>query len=509
MTGPAAVGSPNPVWTLGRSSMVVGVQLVAGAAGVFVLHALAAATFGAGATLDAYYLGAAIPMVLVSTLSAGLVFIVAPLVRNARDRSDRDQQAMPVASLIVVGGFCLAVAVAGSVLAERIIGLIGSGLDVSVQPTAARVLAIQIWSPLLVAVSVWLSAHLVAIERPALASAGPVAGNAVAVLAFALTMGRGEVAWVAWSVLAGAAVQLAFVVAALRVSKVLVSRSAATRRATRRAMALVLPWLAAASLYKCHMLIDRVIGSWDDPGAVTSLALGLTLVTAAASFLTRGIGLALSPRLGGEAEAARRYVWHGVRTALILLAPAIAIMILLRVEMISVLFGHGQFSASDVATTAATLVPYAVVLAAFGIGNVITTTFYALGDTRTPAVVGVAGLAIHLTVSLALWPALGYLAAGWGFAAMSVTSLGVLVFLLGRRIGPLAGRQELIRALRPVVVAVAYLPLLVGLRTVLGASFGDDKISTVLVATLATLPYLAAYVGTLMLGRTTLLGARQ
>jgi peptidoglycan biosynthesis protein MviN/MurJ (putative lipid II flippase) len=124
-------------------------------------------------------------------------------------------------------------------------------------------------------------------------------------------MGRGEVVWVAWSVVAGAAVQLAFVVAALRMSDVVVPRSAATRRATRCAMALVLPWLAAATVYKCHLLIDRVIGSWDHAGAVTYLALGLTLATAAATVLTRGIGLTLSPRLGGDAEAARRQVWHG------------------------------------------------------------------------------------------------------------------------------------------------------------------------------------------------------
>jgi putative peptidoglycan lipid II flippase len=301
---------------------------------------------------------------------------------------------------------------------------------------------------------------------------------------------------------------LAFVVAALRVSDVPVSRFDTTRRATRRATALVLPWLAAATLYKCHMLIDRVIGSWDDPGAVTSLALGLTLATAAASVLTRGIGLALSPSLGGDAETARRQVWHGVRAGLVLLAPAIAIMIMLRVELVSILFGHGRFSARDVETTAATLVPYALVVAAFGMGNVITTTFYALGDTRTPAAVGVAGLGVHLAVSLALWPALGYLAAGWGFAAMSVTSLGVLVVLLGRRIGPLAGRQELARALLPVMVAVAYLPLLAGLRAVLAAGFGNDEVSMVLVATLATLPYLAAYVGTLMLRRPALLKVR-
>jgi putative peptidoglycan lipid II flippase len=197
-----------------------------------------------------------------------------------------------------------------------------------------------------------------------------------------------------------------------------------------------------------------------------------------------------------------------VRAGLILLAPAIAIMIMLRVELVSILFGHGRFSASDVEATAATLVPYAVVVAALGMGNIITTTFYALGDTRTPAVVGVAGLGVHLAVSLALWPALQYLAAGWGFAAMSMTSLAVLVVLLGRRIGPLAGRQELTRALRPVVVAVAYLPLLAGLRAVLAAWFGDDKVSMVLVVTLATLPYLAAYLGTLMLRRPALLEAR-
>jgi putative peptidoglycan lipid II flippase len=507
MTEPAAAESPSLVWSLTRSSVVVGVQLVAGAAGAFVLHAMAAATFGAGAVLDAYYLGAAIPMVLVSAFTAGLVFILAPLVRVARDRSDRDQQAMPAASLIVVSGFCLAVAIAGSVLANDIVGLLGTGLARAAQGTAARVLAVQIWSPLLVAVAIWLSSHLVAGGRPALASGGAVAGNTVAVLAFALTKDRGDVIWVAWSVLAGAAVHLTFVVAALRASGVVVSHPATTGRAARRAVVLLLPWLAAATLYKCHTLIDRVIGSWGDAGAVTSLALGLTLATAAASILTRGIGLTLSPRLDGGAEAAGRQVWHGVCAALVLLAPAIAIVIVLRFELVSVLFGHGRFTAADVATTAATLVPYAVVLAALGMGNVITTTFYALGDTRTPAVVGAAGLVVHLAVSLALWPALRYLAAGWGFAAMSTTSLAVLIVLLVRRIGPLAGRRELTRALRPVAVAVVYLPVLAGLRAILAARLGDDKVSVGLVAVLAAVPYLAAYVGTLMLRRPAPLGA--
>jgi putative peptidoglycan lipid II flippase len=493
MNATANLNTPASMWTIARSSTAVSVQLVIAAISAFALHALAAATFGAGPALDAYYLGAAVPTVIVAAFTAGLVFIVAPLVRDSRGGSDAERAAMPAASLVVVGGFSLVLAAAASVLATPIVGVLGAGLDASVRPSAARVLAIQAWSPVLVAIAVWLSAHLVTSGRPALASGGTAVGNTLAAATFVVTRGYGDVTWIAWSVLGGAAAQLLFVLGALRIARQPVTRPVATRRATRQAAYLVLPWLAAATLYKSHAVIDRVVASWDDSGGVTALALGLTLVTVAASSLTRGIGLALSPRLGAGAASAARDLWNGIRAGLLLLAPAVVLLVALRGELVALLFGYGSFNTRDVSATAATLIPYSVALLALGMGNVITTTFYALGDTRTPALVGIAGLFVHATVTFALWPIAGYLAAAWGFAAMSASSLAVLLLLLHRRIGPMARREDLATALRPVVLAVALLPVLIGVRAGLLTLVDPGRGSAALVVATATFPYLVAY----------------
>jgi putative peptidoglycan lipid II flippase len=495
MSGLTSVGHPSSMWTVTRASAVVGVQMLAGAAGAFVLHAMAAAMFGAGARLDAYYVGAAFPIVVVSAFTAGLVFIVAPLVRDGGSHADADHRAMPAGSLAVVVGLSLIFAGGCSMLSGPIIQQLGGHLDTAVQPAAERVLRIQAWAPLFVAVATWLSAHLVANGRPALASGGPVVGNGIAILVFAVSSGRGDIVWLAWAVLIGAVVQLLFATGAVRLGRVFVMMRPPTVSAARRTAWLVLPWLGAAVLYKSHTLVDRVVGSWDVPGSVTALALGLTVVTVAASALTRGIGLTLSPRLGGDLSAVRHEVWSGVRAGFLLLAPAFCILVVLRGEVVALLFGRGQFTATDVAATAATLVPYSVVLVALGMGNIITTTFYSLGDTRTPAVVGIAGLFLHLAVTLALWPVLGYLSAAWGFAAMSSGVLATLTVILMGRIGRLADRTEAIRALQPVGLAVLCAPILPIATMVLASRLDGGEALLALRVALAGAVYLAAYGG--------------
>ena len=86
------------------------------------------------------------------------------------------------------------------------------------------------------------------------------------------------------------------------------------------------------------------------------------------------------------------------RIILFITLPATVGLIILRHEIIEVLFQHGDFDAASTALTAWALPFFAVGLSAFSMVKIIVSAFYALEDTRTP--VKIAFVAMFLNVAL-------------------------------------------------------------------------------------------------------------
>jgi putative peptidoglycan lipid II flippase len=153
------------------------------------------------------------------------------------------------------------------------------------------------------------------------------------------------------------------------------------------------------------------------------------------------------------------------------------------VPVIALLYQHGRFGPLDTTRTAGALVMYCVGLPAFAAVGVLTRTFYALGDTRTPVQASFVSVALNLVLNLLFIGPLRFLGLGhMGLAlATSVTAVANLLQLawyLRRRVGPLEGRRML-NTLWRVSVAAAFASLLcaVALRLVgphiVGGWMGD------------------------------------
>src|SRR2546427_5126170 len=86
------------------------------------------------------------------------------------------------------------------------------------------------------------------------------------------------------------------------------------------------------------------------------------------------------------------------RIILFITLPATVGLIILRQEIIEVLFQHGDFGAASTALTAWALPFFAIGLCAFSMVKIIVPAFYALHDTRTP--VKIAFVAMLLNIGL-------------------------------------------------------------------------------------------------------------
>jgi putative peptidoglycan lipid II flippase len=110
-------------------------------------------------------------------------------------------------------------------------------------------------------------------------------------------------------------------------------------------------------------------------------------------------------------------------------------LLLLGGPIVQLLFQRGEFSVADAALTAQALVGYAVGLPAFSATRIAAQTFYALGDTRTPVLVGFLAVAANVVLALLLmWP-LRHTGLALASSLSSYVNVIALCWLLRRRLG--------------------------------------------------------------------------
>jgi putative peptidoglycan lipid II flippase len=173
--------------------------------------------------------------------------------------------------------------------------------------------------------------------------------------------------------------------------------------------------------------------------------------------------MALMPRLSA-ASADQRYgdlvgdLAKGARMSVAVLAPVAVAYVVLALPITATLFQWGVFDAAASEATAPVLLMAGLALIPFSLSQLVTFAFYALPDTRTPALVnlGVVGLRIAVQLAIFLAFAASFVAAGMmlGNAVSYLAAALVLGWLLRRRLGPL-GLRQVAASMGKVVVAAA------------------------------------------------------
>ena len=189
---------------------------------------------------------------------------------------------------------------------------------------------------------------------------------------------------------------------------------------------------------------------------------------------------ALMPRMSAAAADARFHDFtndlsRGTRTVSAVLAPIAVCYAVLAAPISVVVFRYGAFTAENALATSAVLLVAAIGLVPFAISQLFTFAFYALPDTRTPALINIPVVALRVIVQILLYLAFSASFAGAGMMiGNTVSYLAAAIasaWLLRPRVGRI-GLGAIARTLGRVVVA-ALGAALVGLLVVALLPGGD------------------------------------
>jgi putative peptidoglycan lipid II flippase len=211
----------------------------------------------------------------------------------------------------------------------------------------------------------------------------------------------------AWAVLAGGILQLAFQVPfLLRLGALPRWRLDLAHAGMRRVLKLMAPAAFGVSVSQVSLLINTIFASFLVSGSVSWLYYADRLMEFPAGVLGVALGTILLPSLSkyhadaDHGEYSRLLDW-GLRLTILLAVPSAVALAVIALPLIAALFHYGQFGASDAWMTRQALVAYSIGLVGMILVKILAPGFYARQDIVTPVKVGILTLVLTQIMNVA------------------------------------------------------------------------------------------------------------
>lgn len=329
-------------------------------------------------------------------------------------------------------------------------------------PLTVRLMRIMLLSPIIFGISGVVMAALNAKQHFLLPALAPTVYN-LAIIAggvIGVVIGHGDPSitalGLAWGTVAGALGHLLVQLPGLRrqharYSPILTVNDPGVRQVGR----LMAPRVLGLSFSEINKFIILYLTGTMALGTLPALNAAFRILIMPQGILGQALGIAAFPTMAALAARSalremRDIFSDSLRVVLFLGLPATVLLMLLAEPYTTILFERGLFDAEATTLVSAALRFYAVGLVALTAIEVIARTFYALTDTLTPVLAG--ALQILAMWGLSLWlrdavfPALGWLPLGGlalGFSLSNILEVGLLLWLLWRKMGTINGRALL------------------------------------------------------------------
>ncbi len=427
--------------------------------------------FGTQGIIDAYYAAMGVPDMIFALAAGGaLASAFIPTLTEFLAKDDLEggwRLTSSIANLVV-----LVMAVVGALVYVFALPIVETFLApraaAAQQQLTADLLKVLLISPILLGLSGLVTGVLQANQSfvlPSLSSTLYWIGIILGLLFFVPSMG---IFGLAWGTILGASMHLLVQIpglrklTALRYTPTLGLKNPAVRKVGR----LMLPRLFGAAVVQLNFLVSINMTSGMPEGSLTAFKNAYMVMTMPQVVIAQAISIAAFPTFSaqfarGERDELRSSLASTLRSILFLSLPAALGLILLRVPVVSMLFQRGEFDERSVALTAWALLWFALGLVSHSLLEIVVRAYYAMQDTRTPVLVGMAAMGLNVFFSLT-FPLL-FTRAGWmphgglAFANTVATTLevGVLLWIMSGRLQGLQGGYVLKGTAKSVGAAAA------------------------------------------------------
>ncbi len=461
---------------MGRAAMLLTLAFVASRVLGLVRTALFATTFGTGQTSDAFVQASLLPDTIFNIVAGGaLSSAFIPIFTKYKTEHD-EKTAWHIAdtSLTLATLIMVMLALIGTIFANPLVALITPNYrnDPNQIALIANLMRIMFIQAIILGGGVIVNAVLNAQQNFQLPAIGTVlynVGNIAGLVPgfFLALIGRPNymlaVFCASFGVVLGAALQIGVQVRGLKkvgmhYKPAFDWRHPGVIQIGRQ----MVPRIFNASVFSFTAILDRFLIGLLAVVATAKVVEGLTTQYYQAyqlMLLPLGVfGMAMTtaafPTLAeyfarGRLDRVREIILDTLRSILFLSVPSSIGLIVLALPIIQTLLAHGHYTLDNAKSTAIPLAFFAVGLGGLAAIEILTRSFYAMRDSRTPVIISIGQFALKVALGLILLnPFTAFGGVSWGMGALafstsiaSVAEAVVLFFLLEQRLGDMLQRS--------------------------------------------------------------------
>jgi putative peptidoglycan lipid II flippase len=228
----------------------------------------------------------------------------------------------------------------------------------------------------------------------------------------------------------------------------------------RQIMRLMAPAVIGLSATQLNILINNILASRLEQGSpswinyafrLMQLPIGVFGVAVA----TVNLAAVSRHAAAGDMTRFRATLAQALKLVAFLTLPATAGLVALREPIVSLLYEHGRFTASDTARTAAVLAAYAVGLYAYASVKVLAPAFYALKNPRFPMYASLLAVGVNIVANLLLCGPLAAPGLALGTSLGALANFTLLLVVFTQRYGGLRGHGITGQVARVLIESVA------------------------------------------------------
>ncbi len=369
---------------------------------------LLAHTFGAGTELDLYYAAFRIPDLLFVLFASALsVFVLLPFVTQSSESEDNKSGAKVLSQMFTL--FLIAYAVLAGILALSVPVYVDNLFPGLTDSTGELTLMIRILllQPLLLGISSLFGVVTQMNHRFVLYAISPLLYNIGIIIGVVFLYPIFGLIGLAYGVLLGALghmlVQLPYIIGSSFKFGLTFKFDWSL---IKRILAVAIPRALTLSTNQLVMLVLISMATLMTVGSVAVFQFASNLQSVPLAIIGVSYSIAAFPTLSSlfakqDSNGFNLQLVTAFRHIIFWSVPIIAMVIVLRAQIVRVLLGSGEFDWSDTRLTAAVLAVFVLSLAAQAILLLLTRAFYACGKTLAPLLIAI--FSGSVTVAMAFW----------------------------------------------------------------------------------------------------------
>ncbi len=447
--------------SVASAAFIIGLFSVASRLLGVVRDRILASTFGASQSLDIYYAAFRLPdlvfnLLVLGALSAGFIPVFARLVADNKERSNAWMLANNILNTLTVG--LIAVCGLGIAAAPWLVEVVAPGFPIEARSTIVVLTRIMFLSPFFLGLSSIVGGILQSFHRFFIYSLSPVFYNLGIIFGALYLVPRYGIYGLAWGVVIGSFCHFAIQLPSLfklgfRYQFFINWKD----KAMRTVYGMMTARTLGLAITQINLIVVTVIASRLPSGSLSVFNLANNLQSFPVSIFGISFAVAVFPLLSASATA-QDFIARFSRTfrqIMFFIIPATVALVILRAQIVRVIFGSGNFDWQDTTLTINALGFFALSLFAQAVIPLLTRGFYSQHDSKTPFFIGLVCDIGNIFLALYLIKDFGVAGLALSFSATTILNFLLLFIFLHRRMANLDEKKIIISTAKFSAAAIA------------------------------------------------------